>query len=79
LSTQLGSWSIGSGQQVIVYDASGTAARLWWLLRWLGHDEVAVLDGGWQEWQRQGYTVIGGVETAQPRPFVPRPREDWVV
>ena len=44
------------GQQVVVYDAHGGmyAARLWWLLRWLGHDSVAVLDGGMQAWEAAG-------------------------
>ncbi|CAN0626766.1 putative 3-mercaptopyruvate sulfurtransferase [Burkholderia multivorans] len=44
------------GQQVVVYDAQGGmyAARLWWLLRWLGHDSVAVLDGGMQAWEAAG-------------------------
>lgn len=41
---------------VVAYDASGGmyAAHLWWMLRWLGHDRVAVLDGGWQAWQAAG-------------------------
>lgn len=41
------------GVEVIIYDAgnSAFAARLWWMLRWLGHDAVAILDGGWQAWQ----------------------------
>lgn len=49
-------WLIEQGtnnhQQVVVYDASGgaMAVRLWWLLRWLGHEHVAVLDGGWPKW-----------------------------
>jgi len=43
---------VGSRKQVVAYDAQGgmVAARLWWLLRWLGHLPVAVLDGGWQRW-----------------------------
>lgn len=43
-------------QQVVAYDAHGGmyAARLWWLLRWLGHDSVALLDGGLQAWQAAG-------------------------
>jgi thiosulfate/3-mercaptopyruvate sulfurtransferase len=81
IARRFGSWGIGPGQQVVAYDAAGggIAARLWWLLRWLGHDEVAVLDGGWQEWQRHGYPVSDGVETARPVVFTPLPREDWVV
>ncbi|MEX3958167.1 sulfurtransferase [Trinickia sp. EG282A] len=51
-------------QQVVAYDAQGGAyaARLWWLLRWLGHDSVAVLDGGLQAWQGAGYKL----DTATP-------------
>ncbi len=46
-------------QQVVAYDAQGGAyaARLWWLLRWLGHDSVAVLDGGLQAWQAAGQSL----------------------
>lgn len=45
-----------NGQQVVAYDAQGGmyAARLWWLLRWVGHDSVAVLDGGLDAWQAAG-------------------------
>lgn len=51
-------------QQVVAYDAQGGAyaARLWWLIRWLGHDSVAVLDGGIQAWQAAGHTL----ETTAP-------------
>ena len=52
--------------QVVVYDASGSmfAAHLWWMLRWMGHDKVAVLDGGWQAWLAAG----GEVETKINQP-----------
>jgi thiosulfate/3-mercaptopyruvate sulfurtransferase len=47
---------IGEKTQVVVYDAAGgmIASRLWWLLRWLGHDAVALLDGGWSTWLAAG-------------------------
>lgn len=46
------SWGIDPDKQVIAYDDAGGAgaARLWWMLRWAGHEKVAVLDGGWQAW-----------------------------
>ena len=54
LSKQLGLWGLGRHSQVVVYDdASGAfAGRLWWLLRVLGHEQVAVLDGGLNYWQK---------------------------
>jgi thiosulfate/3-mercaptopyruvate sulfurtransferase len=57
---RLGRWvgeiGITPDRQVIAYDDSGgtMAVRLWWLLRWLGHRDVALLDGGWQAWQQSG-------------------------
>lgn len=53
LSEKLTHCGINAETQVVVYDdmGGGIAARLWWLLRWLGHDKVAVLDGGWNVWQ----------------------------
>jgi thiosulfate/3-mercaptopyruvate sulfurtransferase len=49
-------WGVNNDTQVVAYDAQGGmfAARLWWLLRWLGHPAVAVLDGGMAAWQAQG-------------------------
>jgi thiosulfate/3-mercaptopyruvate sulfurtransferase len=45
-------WGVEANSQVVVYDDSNgsIAARLWWIFRWLGHDRVAVLDGGWVNW-----------------------------
>ena len=56
-------------QQVVAYDAQGSAyaARLWWLLRWLGHDSVAVLDGGVQAWQAAGQPLDTAAATAGAR------------
>src|SRR3974377_2364309 len=52
-AARFSAWGIDQLVQVVAYDDSGgsIAARLWWLLRWLGHDGVAVLDGGWPKWK----------------------------
>ena len=71
-------WGIGHGVQVIVYDDSGGgyAARTWWSLRFLGHDAVAVLDGGLQAWVASGHPVRQGLESRRPAPFSPSPRSE---
>ncbi len=64
------------GQQVVAYDGNGGhfAARLWWMLRWLGHDAVAVLDGGRQAWLDAGFPLETGVPAAAvPGDFVAGP------
>lgn len=55
LVATLRAWGIDDDSQVVAYDAHGGmfAARLWWLLRWIGHPAVAVLDGGMAPWQAQ--------------------------
>lgn len=65
----LGRWGITPGTQVVVYDAadgSMAAARLWWLLRLIGHRQVAVLDGGLAAWQAAGHALQGGEEQVPP-------------
>jgi len=81
LAQKLGAWGIDNRTQVVAYDDAGGAfaARLWWLLGWLGHDAVAVLDGGWSRWVREGRPVRSGIETRSPRTFVPRIRPERVV
>jgi thiosulfate/3-mercaptopyruvate sulfurtransferase len=73
----LGARGIGRDTQVVAYDAgSGAiAARAWWLLRWLGHDRAAVLNGGFGRWSQEGRAVVQG-EASMPgaREFVARPR-----
>jgi len=66
LAARLGELGIGPETQVVVYDdAQGMiAGRLWWLLRWLGHDKVALLDGGLQAWLADG----GALEADLPHP-----------
>lgn len=68
LAARLGSWGVDADVQVVAYDQSSGAwaARLWWLLRWLGHAPVAVLDGGFDAWKSAGFPV--SAELPQPRP-----------
>jgi thiosulfate/3-mercaptopyruvate sulfurtransferase len=69
-------YGVGDGVHVVLYDAAMNmwAARVWWMLRSLGFDRAAVLDGGWRKWTREGRAV--STEPARPPParFVPRPR-----
>ncbi len=62
LEAVLGTLGIGPDTRVVIYDdfEGGFAARLWWLLRWLGHREVAVLDGGWSAWADPGFPLERG-------------------
>lgn len=64
----LGRWGVTPTTQIIAYDAdSGAyAARLWWLLRWVGHRKVAVLDGGLKAWQAAGLPLDTGPDTPHP-------------
>jgi thiosulfate/3-mercaptopyruvate sulfurtransferase len=58
-------WGVNDTTQVVAYDAHGGmfAARLWWMLRWVGHEAVAVLDGGMAAWQAAGLPLTGEVQT----------------
>jgi thiosulfate/3-mercaptopyruvate sulfurtransferase len=72
---RFGAKGIGPGMQVVVYDDQGgalAAVRLWWMLRWLGHPSVAVLDGGWQKWLAEDRPVRGGLEIRPSQPFKDR-------
>ncbi|NOX70058.1 MAG: sulfurtransferase [Gammaproteobacteria bacterium] len=60
-------WGLSNDSQLVVYDdaGGGVAARLWWMLRWLGHQDVALLDGGFAAWTRANQPVSQD-ETAPP-------------
>ncbi|MDJ0661791.1 MAG: sulfurtransferase [Crocosphaera sp.] len=66
---------------VVVYDdlRFAFASRLWWLLRYFGHEPVAVLDGGWPGWQTHNYPVDTLIPDSKSGDFVPQPRPDWTV
>jgi thiosulfate/3-mercaptopyruvate sulfurtransferase len=72
LAARLGEIGVGPQTQVVAYDdAQGMiAGRLWWLLRWLGHDRVALLDGGLQAWQDAGGILTDILPTPKAKIFL---------
>lgn len=68
---------VDASTQVVAYDNEGGifASRLWWMLRWMGHDRVAVLDGGLAGWRRSKRALEEGVPAVAPRTFTARPRD----
>jgi len=72
LVKKLGHWGIANNSQVIIYDdANGAfASRLWWLLRCLGHELVAVLDGGISHWQQPLTTILPKITAKTFRPYI---------
>lgn len=81
LAATLSRFGIGERTQVVCYDAgSGAfAARLWWILRYLGHDAVAVLDGGFAAWVEEGRPVSTEAVARAPSRFAARPRPGMLV
>jgi thiosulfate/3-mercaptopyruvate sulfurtransferase len=71
--SRVNSWGIDSNTQVIVYDDRGgmIAARLWWMLRWLGHEAVALLNGGYTNWVEGNLLVANEVQVPLPKIFKP--------
>ena len=75
LANKLGAWGVNSRSQIVVYDdASGAfAGRMWWLLRCMGHTQVAVLDGGIKHWQKLGLpqtTALPKISASQFRSYI---------
>lgn len=71
LAQKLGLWGVDNRSQVIVYDDAGGAfaGRLWWLLRSMGHEHAAVLDGGFNHWIRRGYATTTTLPATRPAVF----------
>ncbi len=80
-ATAMGALGVGDGTRVVIYDARDSmwAARVWWLLRCYGFDDVAVLDGGWTAWVAEGRPVTAEVTTPAAATFTPRPRPGLIV
>ena len=81
LTQKLRAAGVNALTPVVVYDDSrfGFAARAWWLLRYLGHEQVAVLDGGYQAWLQAGEAVDKRAPASKAGQFEPAPRRDWIV
>jgi thiosulfate/3-mercaptopyruvate sulfurtransferase len=77
LASRLGDLGIGDHDDVVVYDGSGanlSAPRVWWMLRRLGHERAAVLDGGLGKWKREGRPLESGPVSRPPARFTVRAR-----
>ncbi len=74
-------WGINSSSQVIVYDTSfgSFAARLWWMLKYYGHENVAILEGGFSQWVLNNYPIETGKVTPTPSTFFEKRNEDLLV
>ncbi len=78
---RFGELGIDAGLDVVVYDqnSGAYAARAWWMLRWLGHASVRVLDGGLDRWMSCGYPVRGGAESVPPGRLIARPNNERIL
>ena len=79
--SKLRRWGIAATSQVVVYDDAGGAfaARLWWMLRYLGHEAVALLDGGFQAWVAEGRPTTADFPTVAHSHFAPNLRPELLV
>lgn len=77
---RLGRWGIHPQTQVVVYDRhhGACACRLWWMLRALGHENVALLDGGWGAWLDSGGATEAGLPGLRAVNFIIRPGSGWI-
>jgi len=79
ITARFSEWGIAPQTTVVAYDDVGgglAAARLWWLLRYMGHERALILDGGWQAWMYAGGLIQGGSQRRAAGTFVGQPRFD---
>ena len=78
---KLSAWGVNQNTQAIIYDHSSGAfaARLWWLLNWLGHDKAAIVNGGWNAWVKEVGQVEVKENIGKPGKFIPSLRDDLAV
>lgn len=77
----LGRWGITANRRVVVYDygSGAIAARLWWMLRWMGHTNVALLDAGYAGWMRAGFAVSSEIPQIVPVQYTGKADNGMVV
>lgn len=77
----LGRCGVRPSDVVVCYDAQGgtVAARLWWLLRWIGHERAAVLDGGYPKWVAEGRPVTAQVPGYEETVYPARPQPEMTI
>jgi thiosulfate/3-mercaptopyruvate sulfurtransferase len=80
VAEKLGAAGIDETVTVVAYDDQdgAMAARCWWLLRYLGHESVYVLDGNYTQWKEKGYPITTEIPTVPPRSFQPRLQPSWL-
>ncbi|GIP40323.1 thiosulfate sulfurtransferase [Paenibacillus sp. J31TS4] len=81
LADVLGRAGIDGSKRVVAYDDQGgaMASRLWWILKYLGHDNVQIMDGGFGAWKREGYPVTLDVTELYATTFEPQPRSEMLL
>ena len=81
IAATFGRLGISSSTRVVVYDQSSgaLAARCWWLLRWLGHTDACLLNGGFARWQELGFAIESGTVDVAPKPFDAQPQRHLVL
>ena len=81
MARKFSAMGIDKSIQVVVYDDAGGshAARFWWILRWLGHDAVTVIDGGWSRWIKEERPVSSELLIPEAKEFIASPRLSWTV
>ncbi len=79
LAEKLGKIGIDNDTKVVVYDDQGgmVASRFWWLMKHLGHSEVAILDGGYSKWLSEGYEITTSIPVKTASTFTPHINEEW--
>jgi len=80
LAAAMGELGVGDDSHVVLYDASGSAwaARVWWMLRWIGFDNAALLDGGLDAWTAAGQPLSTEVTRRTPKTLTPNPRPELI-